>query len=578
MPPSLVFRTFRKQQPTLAEIRAVPAGAVRAKAFSLPEERELRIEATGADNETIRRLTGGRNFIARLVMSLMRRDEHFEDEVWPGNAWILDADTREIVWELRGSEADRDRHGLLRYEAEIELPRGNYEAYYAFFPVEWNFGDDGWKSWLTGEGDGERSFRQLGLEIRGNGRSLGDVSRAALNDPTTVVSFNRVGDDAHERIGFVLERPAEIEIRALGEASGSTTYDYGWVIDANTRERIWQFTYEDSDPAGGAEKNRVSRTRVTLPAGRYAAFFVTDDSHSPASWNSAPPYDPFRYGLTIRVTDPASRGAIRTFEYEPAPRDQAIAALTGVRDSEYRSQGFTLKKAMGVRVFALGEGMGDEMYDRAWITSGPAGRTVWEMTMDATEHAGGAEKNRLFDGVIRLEPGSYVVHYATDDSHATDAWNDAPPADRNYWGVTLLPSSGALDRDAVVPYDPADDPAIIARLTGIRDNQVSRRRFTMPADGAVRVYALGEGMGDEMYDFAWIEDTRTGDRMWEMRYADTEHAGGADKNRLFDGAIRLARGEYELVYRTDDSHAFGAWNSEPPRDVASWGVTLFRMN
>ena len=61
-----------------------------------------------------------------------------------------------------------------------------------------------------------------------------------------------------------------------------------------------------------------------------------------------------------------------------------------------------------------------------------------------------------------------------------------------------------------------------------------------------------------------------------MTYRETEHAGGARKNRLFDRAIRLQAGQYTLVYQSDDSHSFGDWNSEAPDDPFYYGVTVFR--
>ena len=54
----------------------------------------------------------------------------------------------------------------------------------------------------------------------------------------------------------------------------------------------------------------------------------------------------------------------------------------------------------------------------------------------------------------------------------------------------------------------------------------------------------------------------------------TEHAGGASKNRRFDGTIRLSAGEYVLRYETDGSHAFGDWNADPPDDPEMWGITV----
>ena len=65
-----------------------------------------------------------------------------------------------------------------------------------------------------------------------------------------------------------------------------------------------------------------------------------------------------------------------------------------------------------------------------------------------------------------------------------------------------------------------------------------------------------------MVDYGWIEDAKSGRRVWEMTYRMTEHAGGAKKNRRFDGVIRLPAGEYVLRYETDGSHSFGDWNAD----------------
>ena len=73
----------------------------------------------------------------------------------------------------------------------------------------------------------------------------------------------------------MLERPMELLIYAVGEFTGDDGYDYGWIIDAATREKVWAFEREDSKRAGGAKKNRVVYDTVRLPAGKYAAYFVT---------------------------------------------------------------------------------------------------------------------------------------------------------------------------------------------------------------------------------------------------------------------------------------------------------------
>jgi len=56
----------------------------------------------------------------------------------------------------------------------------------------------------------------------------------------------------------------------------------------------------------------------------------------------------------------------------------------------------------------------------------------------------------------------------------------------------------------------------------------------------------------------------------------TVHAGGARKNRMIQTSILLDRGEYVLHYMTDDSHAYGDWNVDPPDDQEYYGITIYR--
>jgi len=150
------------------------------------------------------------------------------------------------------------------------------------------------------------------------------------------------------------------------------------------------------------------------------------------------------------------------------------------------------------------------------------------------------------------------------------------PSDGRHWGVTLLAASGSLDRSAIAAYDPKKDASIIAEITAVRDDDREEKRFRLDRATEIRVYALGEGTGRNMDDFGWIEDAKARKTVWEMTYRSTDHAGGASKNRRFDGTITLAAGEYILKYETDGSHSFGDWNADPPDDPEAWGITLFR--
>ncbi len=119
---------------------------------------------------------------------------------------------------------------------------------------------------------------------------------------------------------------------------------------------------------------------------------------------------------------------------------------------------------------------------------------------------------------------------------------------------------------------------MLARIARVGDDKKLRKSFKLDKDGSVRVYAVGEGRGGHMYDFAWIEDRRTGRVVWEMSYLLTEHAGGSKKNGLFDGSVFLKSGEYEAVFETDDSHSFQRWNAAAPHDPRDWGVTVYKAS
>ncbi len=114
----------------------------------------------------------------------------------------------------------------------------------------------------------------------------------------------------------------------------------------------------------------------------------------------------------------------------------------------------------------------------------------------------------------------------------------------------------------------------LVRMVRIGDSVHKRQSFKLERRTTVRIVALGEGLYNQMYDYAWIEDKRTGARVWEMTMRNTRHAGGAQKNRLFDGSLDLRAGEYVVHYVSDDSHSWNNFNEARPRNVNAWGITI----
>ncbi len=564
------------QENVLVEIAKLSPRTLKVEGFTLDRGQDLQLKATG--------------------LNTSRRHP------FTANAWILNAQTREVVWEMKEANTKRRDRYLRDFEGPLSLPAGTYEVYYSSF----SYFNDGFNvnnigkaityvydsifekkdsrhhdgNWEEGNWDDyRREYDELGLTIKGSGKKLDEKALLAFVEAAksdAVINMSALWDEEYKRQGFILSQPTGLNLYAIGEAGYESDYDYGWIIDVKTREKVWKFTYDNSEPAGGAEKNRMFKGSVKLPAGTYAAIFVTDDSHSYRRWNSPPPYDPEFWGLIVRTSNPSDRANVRLYEYEDLPKKNVFLELTRVRDDEYLTKGFTLKQPLDVRVYAVGEGRDGDMFDYGWIMETKSRKKVWTMDYRETEHGGGADKNRLFDDVVRLDKGSYLVYYVTDGSHSYRDWNSSAPFDQERWGVTLLASSENFDASQVAEYVPEADANVLAQIDNVRDDQNKQLRFSLDKNAEVRVYALGEGRDGDMFDYGWIEDARTGRVVWEMSYRMTEHAGGAHKNRVFDGNVYLKAGEYELHYQSDGSHSWRDWNDDAPHDPMHWGITVYR--
>jgi len=558
--------TAWSQDRVLTDIREILPSEIKVEGFKLNSRQSVNVEAVG--------------FRARGVSSFTR-------------AWILNAATREVVWDMDEAGSYEMNGKLVEYKEALRLPRGSYEVYYSSNPsFVWhkkehdNFFKRWFEDFFNDESDEEiydeyrQEWREFRIVVRGNGERVGESSLNQLRgefDAGTFISMVGLRNDEYLRQGFQLNRPMNIRIYAIGEADDDGTYDYGWIIDAKTRDKIWKFTYRNSDHAGGAKKNRMIRKSFSLPRGKYVALFVTDGSHSYHNWNSPPPYDPSYWGLSLKVS-PEMRNDVKLFDYDGFEQENVIVSFSRMRNDEFRSERFTLKRDLDVRVYALGEGTRKQMYDYGWIVDANTHDKVWEMQYFNTEHAGGGDKNRLFDDVVRLSKGSYEVYYVTDDSHSYWDWNVSPPYDREGWGITLAAVDEDFERDDVTDFEPENRDNILAQLVRIRNYERQRARFRLERDTRVRIYAIGEGKSGRMYDYGWLENMERDRVVWEMTYRQTRHAGGAEKNRVFDDSIFLRKGEYTLFYESDDSHSYGNWNSPPPSDPNNWGVTVYRID
>jgi hypothetical protein len=499
-------------------------------------------------------------------------------------AWILDTQTRELVWELtaRDARSDEEWSSLRGVSEELELDPGRYEVY-LHFQLPWV------ADWEAAEMHVDREDLEALEELQEQMQScfVRVVSAAGAElpgfEPTgdlpdALVRMNRMGDSQLEKIGIRLDSDAVLRIYALGEhpRSNRNAADFGWIVDLETGERVWDMSRRRGRRAGGADKNRVFDREIELPRGRYVLSFGTDDSHSYPTFNAAPPYDPLNWGITVLPGEGMSRASFSTFD--PPERGTPMVDFSRARDDDFFEQAFRLRSEAALKIYALGEGVDDgwTFVDYGWIVEAGSGETVWEMDARNTYAAGGAEKNRVFDGTVRLPAGEYIAYYICDDSHAYRDWNAAAPFDPEAWGMQVFGADAVAD-DAMSLVD-VDDlqraQGVLARIERAGDDERRRARFELSSPADVEIYALGEGIDGHMYDYGYLRDLDRGETIWRMEFDETVHAGGASKNRMVRTNMRLAAGRYELVYESDGSHSFEGWNDRRPEDPLAWGISI----
>jgi hypothetical protein len=567
---------------SIVQLRDLEQTEVKSAGFILPSDMQVHIQALGCGSD---------------------KGLKFSDDPMCAYGWIINADTREVVWEMSMSNTHREKDDRA-CDDQLTLPKGSYEVYFAAYAYysnspffSYNINIDrrkdlteedkphkrGFFSWLDDlfNGDVHKEWRshakRWGIEL-------------FISDPTApITSFNppknfngtlfhavRLGENEHLRQGFTITKPMEVRIYAIGEQTpGSDPADYGWIIDAKSRKRIWEMTGHRLVNAGGAEKNVKFDGTITFEPGDYLLYYITDDSHSFVDWNAAPPSDPFNYGVTLIATGESEASS---FTLSTPKEDQnVIVQLTRVGNNETRNESFLLKKDARLHIYAIGERGNShrQMADYGWIINTKSREKVWTMDIDRTEHAGGDEKNRMIDEIIPLPKGTYSVYYQTDDSHAYNDWNSSPPFDPEHYGITVSLEGEMVSTSIVEKKITPNEEGVLAQITRVGDNANLTRSFHLDKPTHVQVYAIGEGQGHEMFDYGWIENVSSGSIVWEMSYGMTFHAGGARKNRMVKTTILLDKGEYRLHYVSDDSHSYNNWNSDPPEDPTMWGITLY---
>lgn len=502
--------------------------------------------------------------------------------------WILDGKTRKVVWNLLKEDNDKffryRNPGKFSFKKEITLPAGDYEVYYAagidsdYDNYDFNFGK---LLNLIFNGDSRndrydnRRFADLSMTLSTDGGLVKNhlYKNVDAFSANAIVSIVRAGDDEFVKQSFSVKSNIELNIRGIGEQQNREQFDFAWIINAKTYEKVWPTIDTRFRKAGGGRKNKMVSEKINLEKGEYTLYYISDGSHSYDKWNVLPPFDPQLWGISLWADD-KDQNKVKIID----DADHFVLKLNKARDNDYLSQAFNIKKDMKVRVYSLGERSGRyDMADYGWIMNIDTHEKVWEFNERHSKYAGGDDKNRMINEEIELEAGTYIAYYVTDGSHSYRDWNAAPPLIPELWGLSIL----AIDDDKnfeLLDSFSSSNGNVLAEIIRMRDREYERKTFILDKESKIRIYAIGEGDGGEMYDFGWIKSRETGKIVWEMTYRNTDAAGGARKNKLFDGTIILPAGEYIVYYETDGSHSYRDWNSSAPHDQEHYGISIYLID
>lgn len=367
--------------------------------------------------------------------------------------WIEDAIHQDRIWEMtrENTEPAGGWHVNRLFADTLLLDAGIYRAVFETDPRQ-HFDD-----WLVNPPFDPAAW----------GMSLFSPAKDAVQafDPWAsrepIVQISQVGDHERHSAQLQVNKPLPVAVYAVGEMSSGDKYDYAWIRNNDSQERIWEMEYERTTPAGG-HNNRAELALLELPEGTYTVVYQTDDSHSFASWRHGSPDHPERWGVSIFPVDAQlDTSAVRVLAYSEEPlgdeEDEEAAEapgapplpdlpplpgteiidLSAIGNEQTVSERFMLEQPTTIHIRALGEVSLSGRYDYGWIERPETGEIVWEMNWQNTRPAGGDDVNRYFDGPLQLEPGTYVVHYRTDFSHAFGDFNGRAPQQPQAWGIRI---------------------------------------------------------------------------------------------------------------------------------------------
>lgn len=505
-------------------------------------------------------------------------------------AWILDHSTGDVAWKTVSDAVTR--RGVRAIVADsVDLAAGLYTAYLSAAGPDPASRWEGSRFGLSPHWTNYESFWHLDLtapegvlqvrdgDVLPTDSAPGSLFAAGLEDRETVQRMMfHVADSGVIRVKGGFTRCPEVCDSIIIQQ----------IPDARV---IWSVEDEKARPSGGSRMNQWLDTSIRLSDGAYE--IILDPAEHNGSWSANPPWNPRDIGFSLTVEE----GSIRTLD--PWTGGQPLIDQTGLGDDASMLSRLVLEDSLDVFVQALGElTASGQRYDWGWIERENSADTIWEMTWENSEPAGGDADNRQSKAIFRLGPGTYLVGFQTDGSHSYERFNRSPPRNPERWGLALFPlrpervTSTRVQVDVLskpgappVPERPSvtgaamDDEhegGVLVNLTGLGNMADVRSRFVLDDTTRVLIMALGELSTFNRYDYGWIEDMASGEIVWEMTWENTVPAGGDTTYRRVREELVLPPGVFEARFQTDENISAEGYGSKVPDTPGDWGIAIFK--
>ncbi len=162
---------------------------------------------------------------------------------------------------------------------------------------------------------------------------------------------------------------------------------------------------------------------------------------------------------------------------------QSMGLIDKVKDSEDRSQPIKIDEKGTYWIMSVGEGDPRSMADYGWIENAQKD-TIWSFnSFEDSYFAGGGAKNRIVIEPIALQPGSYMLRYKADDSHAYDAWNVDPPDQTSLYGITLIKALDDTKSNSFEKRIAENQKGIVMGGNNISDIEIGAKYIWVSANG-----------------------------------------------------------------------------------------------